>query len=61
MKLLTIKLLWALEAWTVPTDGDEEPCEQRMVSSEEFSDREDAERWAWERMEEGFFVRMWKR
>jgi hypothetical protein len=52
---------YAIEAWTFPTDGDEEPCEQELVKTEEFTNLWQAQSHAWDWMEEGFFVRMWRR
>lgn len=53
--------IYAVEAWTFPTEGDEEPCEVEMVDSFESEDIEKAKIWTWNRMEEGFFVRLWER
>jgi hypothetical protein len=55
-------LVYAVEAWVIPQDDDEEPAaEQEMYRSGEFRGKAEAMRWAWERMEEGFFVRLWRR
>jgi hypothetical protein len=53
--------MFAVEAWTIPLEGDEEPGLEEMVRAQEFAAEEDARRWAWERMEEGYFVRLWRR
>jgi hypothetical protein len=50
-----------VQAWTFPTEGDEEPCVEEMVESEEFTDEDEARRCAWQRLEEGYFVRIWRR
>ena len=54
-------MVFAVESWTVPTEGDEEPCDTEMVVAREFASEGEAMRWAWERMEEGFFTRMFRR
>jgi len=52
---------YAVEAWTVEDPDNEEPVETEMVDAVEFDKIEDAKVWAWARMEEGFFVRLWRR
>jgi hypothetical protein len=52
-------MVYAVEAWTYPTD--EEGGEHEMERSEEFHTEESAMRWAWDRLEEGFAVRMYRR
>ena len=52
-------VVFGVEAWTV--SGDEEPCEEEMVESAEFEKQADAMYWAWNRMEEGYAVRLWRR
>ncbi len=54
-------MLISVEAWTINDPNDEEPCDTEMVASEDFSDMEDARHWAWDRLEEGFYVRIWRR
>lgn len=53
------KITYAVEAWTIP--GDEEPCEEEMIHSHEFDNLEDAKHHAWDRLEEGYAVRMYRR
>jgi hypothetical protein len=49
----------ALEAWEVATGDEEEPLEeQRMVDQAEFQNSGTAKDWAWEKMQQGFFVRL---
>lgn len=50
---------YAVEAWTTP--GDEEPAELEMAASAEFANESAAKRWAWDRMGEGYAVRLWLR
>ena len=52
---------YSVEVWTFPTDGDEEPVEQEMVEETEFEREFLAMAWAWKKMNEGFFTRMWRR
>ena len=52
-------MIFAVEAWTIP-DG-EETCELEMASSAEFPSEIEAQALAWERLEEGFAVRLWRR
>lgn len=54
-------MVFGVEAWTIPDADDEEPCEKELVESEEFRSEEEATRWAWERLEEGYWVRMSRR
>jgi hypothetical protein len=49
----------ALEAWTVPTEGDEEYTPLEMVEQAEFGIARNALDWAWEKMHQGFFVRLY--
>jgi hypothetical protein len=53
--------MFAVEAWTIPMEHDEEPCEAKLVRSVEVTSEEAARRWAWDRLEEGYFVRLWRR
>lgn len=52
-------MIFAVEAWTIPES--EEPEIGNMVMSKEFDDQGEAQQWAWERMEEGYSVNMWRR
>jgi hypothetical protein len=52
-------MVFAVEAWTIP--DSEEPCEEDMEESEEFESDEAARLWVWDRLEEGFQVRMYRR
>lgn len=50
---------YRVEAWMIP--GDEEPCEEEMISSAEFESLEDAQEWCFDRMEEGYQTRLYRR
>ncbi len=50
-----------IEVWTVPTPDDEEPCELDMIEGKEFTDSTEAMCYAWDRMEEGYFTKLWRR
>lgn len=52
-------MVYAVEAWTIP-EG-EEPCEEWMIDSTEFEDKQEAMEWVWERLEEGYAIRMYRR
>lgn len=52
---------YAIEVWTIPLTNDEEPCEKDMVECKDFISQVAAGEYAWERLEEGFFVRMFRR
>lgn len=54
-------MIFSVEAWTIPNDNDEEPCNEEMVACQDFANVPEAMIWAWDRLEEGFFVRMWRR
>lgn len=54
-------MVFAVEAWSLPTSDDEEPCEEEMIESREFESEGDAMRWAFARMEEGYSTRLWRR
>ncbi len=53
-------MIYAVEAWTFAAEGGEEPCETEMIRSAEFEDWHDALAWASDRLEEGFFVKMYR-
>lgn len=52
-------MLFAVEAWTFPCEED--PREEQMEASAEFDNVEEASAWMWERAEEGFAVRLYRR
>lgn len=54
-------MVFAVEAWAIHRPDDEEPADNDVQDSAEFSDAEQAKQWAWDRMEEGFDVRMYRR
>lgn len=54
-------MIFAVEAWTVNGADEEESAPTEMVECQEFAGELDARDWAWEKMEEGFFVRMFRR
>ncbi len=58
---VSAEVVYGVEVWTFPTEGDEEPCVQEMIEFKDFDDEKDAMRWAWDRLEEGFYVRMFRR
>lgn len=39
-------MVFAVEAWTIPSPDDKEPCLREMVDSEEFADEAEARRLA---------------
>ena len=53
-------MIYALEAWS---SGDLEPHiyweESPTVEIKEFTQADDARRWAWEKLRQGFLVRLW--
>ena len=53
------KMKYYVEAWTFPSDEDS--CETECDQTEEFTNILDAMRWCWDRMEEGFQTRLWRR
>lgn len=53
-------LIYAMEAWVL-LGLEEEASEAEMVNNKEFRHHSDAMDWAWDRMEEGFAVRMYRR
>jgi hypothetical protein len=59
------KPMYSIEAWTIPTDGDEEPSIQEVVRMADFPmtprGQQQATEWMWERLEEGLFIRLWVR
>ncbi len=52
-------MVYAMEAWTIP--GDEEGTEEEIAEAQEFRTEEGAQEWAWERIEEGYAVRLYRR
>jgi hypothetical protein len=52
---------YAIEAWIIAGEGDEEPYNSEMEKSEVFDNLWQAQDCAWCWMEEGFFVRLWRR
>lgn len=50
-----------VECWTLNFPDNEEPCENEIVEEKDFSDVNEAMLWAWNKQEEGFFVRMFRR
>lgn len=52
-------MIYDVQVWEYPTD--EEGGEHEMVESEQFDEQAEARYWAWERLEEGFAVRMYRR
>jgi hypothetical protein len=50
-----------VEAWIIPYENDEEESKREMVYSKEFTNRYEAMRQAWEWLEFGFNIRMWRR
>jgi hypothetical protein len=53
--------MYAVEAWTTPSNLEEPHFEPWMAQSAEFADRSYALQWVWDRLEEGFAVRMHRR
>lgn len=51
-------MTYRVEAWTF--ECEEDPGEPRLEISDTFEDIESAQRWTWERMEEGFQTRMYR-
>jgi hypothetical protein len=54
-------ICFAVEVWTVHDPSSEEPCDTELVDCKTFGSIETASEWAWIKMEEGFFTRMWRR
>ncbi len=54
-------MIYAVEAWTIGSPDDEEPTDTEMVTHESFEYHNDARDWAWQNMQEGFYVRLWLR
>jgi hypothetical protein len=54
-------MVYAVEAWTISMPDDEEQCDTEIVESKDFADQEEAMRWAWDRLEEGAYVKVWRR
>ncbi len=54
-------MIYAVEAWTFFDSDDEEPTDTEMVTDEYFEHHNDAKEWAWQKMQEGFYVRLWIR
>ena len=56
-------MIIAVEAWQWADEDAEEPCPTECVDQIEFPIEliENAKEWAWQRMEEGYVVRMWRR
>ena len=54
-------MVYAIEVWTVHSADDEEQAPTEMVECREFENQSHALYWAWARMEEGFFVRLFRR
>lgn len=54
-------MTYAVEAWTFRTDEGPSPAPDECVAEEEFTDQQRAKDWAWDRLEEGFAVRLWRR
>lgn len=52
-------ILYCVEAWSFPSD--EEGGEEEMVYSSEFETKELAKIWVWDRLNEGYQVRLWLR
>ncbi len=50
---------YCVEAWTFPCEEDE--SEPEKAESAEFSTPEGAQHWVWERLQEGYAVRLWLR
>jgi hypothetical protein len=54
-------MAFAVEVWTVSLPDDEEPQRTEQVECREFQTSLEAHSFAWERLEEGYFVRLWRR
>jgi hypothetical protein len=54
-------MTFAVEAWTIEGMDDEEPARTECADSKEFRDESAARTWAWDKMGEGFLVRLWRR
>ncbi len=52
-------MTYAVESWTFPRDED--PEDEEMMDSAEFGKLENAQKWVWERLQEGYAVRLWPR
>jgi hypothetical protein len=52
-------MIFGVEWWTFPCD--EEGGEHEMEGNQDFTDMKEAMEFSWERMEEGFATRMWRR
>lgn len=54
-------MVYAVEVWTIYSPDDEEAQPTEIVDCQEFESLDEAKDWAWERMEEGYYTRMWRR
>jgi hypothetical protein len=53
--------MFAVEVWTISLPDDEESQQTEQVECREFQLEMQARAYAWKRLEEGYFVRLWRR